>query len=134
MIETGEPAMQRTRHAFSLLELTLVLVIMGVLMGVVAVSVTGYAKRAKVQATKTTMMAVKQHLATYEANYSTYPDNLTVLVPDYIESSPKDGWDRDLFYVTPGSTPGRPYELWSLGPDGQARTDDDLDIWVVMNE
>ncbi len=122
------------RRAFSLLELTLVIAIMGALMAVALVAAGPKLLRAKAGATKATMRVVKQELMAYEGDKNALPTALAQLVPEYIEDKPpKDGWDQDFYYRTPG-TGGKPYDLISRGKDGQLDTQDDINIWTLTDQ
>lgn len=125
------------RHArgFSLLELMLVLAILAVLTAVVAFNMAGGASKAKVRSTITSMGIVKNALDSYNLEYNAYPVALTVLQqglkPILDPSKPlKDGWDRD-FYYNPQPFEGHPFQLISIGEDGQASTADDIDVWTM---
>ena len=118
-----------SRRGFSLLEITLVLAIIGVLKAVAAVNVIGAGERAKIKATKASMQTVVGQLKTYHLDNSRYPETLAMLVtakPPYLEKMPKDGWDNDFYYKSPG-TNGRPFDLVSPGGDGSFKTEDDVD-------
>ncbi|MDX2146063.1 MAG: type II secretion system protein GspG [Planctomycetota bacterium] len=121
----------RARRAFSLLELTLVLLILGVLTAVAAVSLGGFSSRAKVRATRVTMDVVRNALETYKTEKNTYPPSLETLVSaKYLDETkkPMDGWDQRFRYQVPGRN-GKPFDLLSVGEDGQVGTEDDLDVW-----
>jgi general secretion pathway protein G len=45
----------------------------------------------------------------------------------YLDKVPKDAWDQDFIYVSPGVN--KPFELRSVGPDRKEGTEDDLDVW-----
>lgn len=117
-------------RAFSLLELTLVVAIMGVLLAVVAIAFGPRLLRAKARATEATMQTTKQALITCEGDTNAMPAALTGLVGPYLEKLPKDGWGRDFYYKTPGAN-GKPFDLISRGPDGQLDTADDINIWIL---
>lgn len=118
------------RSGFSLLELTLVIAIMGVLMAVAAVAFGPKLLRAKKSATVATMKTVKQELTAYEGDNNAFPAALAMLAPNYLEKAPIDGWGREFYYKVPG-TGGRPYDLISRGEDGQLDTPDDLNVWTI---
>lgn len=45
------------------------------------------------------------------------------------ESELLDGWEQPFEYVYPGqNNPGK-FDIWSIGPDGQSGTDDDITNW-----
>lgn len=117
------------RRGFSMLEMTLVILIMGILGTVAVIAFLPQVKGAKVQATKTTMKTIKNSLAQYQGQNSTYPPSLEALVPNFIDAPlPTDGWKRPFYYIAPGAN-GRPYDLISMGDDGQMNTADDLSVW-----
>jgi len=122
------------RPAFSLLELTLVLVILGVLGAVAAVNILGVGERAKVSATKTSMGVIDGAIKDYMLNNGAPPPTLQELVDKkFLEpKSLKDAWKREWYYRESDST-GATYVLISLGanPDDPA---DDIDIVQVRNE
>lgn len=124
----------RSRRAFSLLEITLVVAIIGVLMAVAAVSVMGQAERAKVKATKASMQTITTAIKSYHLENSKYPDTISMLVtakPPYLEKTPQDGWTNEFYYRVPGAG-GRPFDLISFGPDGKGGSnEDDINVWTM---
>lgn len=123
--------MNRSQRAgFSLIELSLVILIMGILAGVAVVAVAPRILAAKSRVTKTNMRMLKNELENYRAAKNTYPPDLQSLVPSYLEKVPLDGWKHEFFYTAPGLN-GHPFELRSFGDDGQPSTADDLDFWVI---
>lgn len=123
-------------RGFSLLELTLVIAIMGVLMAVAAWNLIGGANNAKIDATKASMKVIKDQLQSYHLRNNAYPPSLQTLITETRTlSTDLDAWDQP-FYYQPVGRPGAPMEeaftLLSIGPDGQAGTDDDIDIWVAL--
>lgn len=130
------PRLVRAARGFSLIELTLVIVILGVLMSVVAINVIGQGEKAKVRATKVTMDTIRQQLDAYHLEYSAYPPSLPTLqkVPGFLSDAKpiKDGWGRELAYQTPGRN-NRPYDMLSSGGDLEDLSDD-IDIWTMDQE
>jgi len=120
------------RPGFSLVELTAVLVILGLLMAGAAVAVPGYIKKASIRTTKSSMTVIKTQIDAYSAeNTGNAPPSLAVLVPSFMdEKSLIDSWKREYYYLpTPGSP--HPYTLISEGPDQELGTDDDINIWTM---
>ncbi len=124
----------RSARGFSLLELSLVIVIMGLLMTVAAVSLLGAGTRAKIATTKQSMHQIKSALQQYQLNENVYPVDLDALVKGktpYLEDKKNaDGWDQPLRYATPGRD-GKPFSLISAGEDKQFGTEDDIDVWNI---
>lgn len=123
------------RRGFSLLEITLVLVIIGALMAIATVSLLGQGERAKIRTTWATMNVVKNAIQQYQLDASGYPPTLAALQAGqrpYLDPSKsvKDGWGQDLLYAVPGQN-GRPFELFSKGPNTQFENGggDDISIW-----
>lgn len=126
----------RTGRGFTLLEMMLVVVIMGILATVVVVSFGGRTEAARQQATRDKMRQIIQALAQYEAKYAVYPDSLDALTAKtdkYIDKLPKDGWNRDFIYAfpSPAQNPDQPFDLISKGKDGMSGTPDDLNAWTL---
>jgi general secretion pathway protein G len=121
----------RARAGFSLLELTLVVAIMGVLIAVVAFNVTGQGNKAKARATQVSMSTLKTAIQQYNLDFSSYPTDLSALVSSkMIEAGKnKDGWNRDFFYDSRGRSEEQPFLLSSPGPDGIQGNTDDLSVW-----
>lgn len=123
---------QRNR-AFTLLEVMLVLLIIGALAAAVAINFAGAGERAKSRTTKIALNTLKSSLVEYSSDKGAYPttaEGLAVLTPGYVESKAlKDAWQRDFQYFAPTGDPARPYDLFSLGPDGAANTPDDISVW-----
>ncbi len=125
-------ARMRAPRGFSLLELTLVLAIMGILMAVVAYNVMGQGAKAKAKATKASMSVIDAALKQYNLEYSAFPPGLQTLIGAKIldPSKPlKDAWDVDIYYDPRGTDKDHPYILKSAGEDKQLGTDDDIDVW-----
>jgi general secretion pathway protein G len=125
------------RGGFSLIELMLVLAIIGVLMAVAAVSLTGMGARAKIKATRASLQTIQTALGNYQLEYSSYPPALaflTTVKPPFLDDTKKlkDGWDADFFYSPNGVSRERPYSLGSYGEDKQPGTEDDIDVWTML--
>ncbi|MEQ8316493.1 MAG: type II secretion system protein GspG [Phycisphaerales bacterium] len=126
----------RSRHArrgFSLLELTLVILIIGVLMGVATVAFAPALLRGKTTATEASMTTIRRAITEYQGINNQYPAALQALVPGHLEEVPLDGWDNQFWYAAPGQD-GRPFDLISAGEDGQYTTADDINVWTMNEE
>ncbi|MEM1108472.1 MAG: type II secretion system major pseudopilin GspG [Planctomycetota bacterium] len=132
------------RSGFSLIEIMVVLVIVGLLAGLVGLNVRGQLVRAKVTATQVEIKAFEDALTDFFTVYGRYPTNqegLEILMrpterlPEPIMSNGdlRDAWDREYLYNQPGAN--GPYEVMSLGADGlQGGENADADLVGGINE
>lgn len=120
------------RPGFTLLEMMLVVVIIGVLATVAVVAVGSNAAKAKRGATKSSMKTIDGAIEQFHLEKNRYPTSLQELRPAYIgEKTPmKDGWKRDFQYASPAPS-GKAYDLISFGDDGQLGGGDDISIWTM---
>jgi len=130
------------QRGFTLIEVLVVIIILGLIAALVVPRITGRLDEAKVEATKIQMRAIKDALEQYKLDNGTYPtteQGLKALVEKpntpplpsrwrpYLDKLPQDAWGRDFVYLSPGIN--RPFELRSFGADGKEDTEDDLDVW-----
>jgi general secretion pathway protein G len=122
-----------SRRGFSLLEISLVVVLIGLLTAGAAVALLGRSESAKVRITKTTMNTLSGQIDSYIAEGNgTPPDTLDKLVPKYVKQSMlTDAWKQPFYYNAQGTGSGQRYTLMSYGPDRQAGTIDDIDFWTM---
>ena len=125
-------ATRRMRAAFTLVEMMVVIVIIGILAAVIIVNISGRADKAKVKATEAIIAEVAQQVEMFKLNHNRYPQNIDDLAspsaPPYIQDAKdwqplltkpaRDGWGNPLVYRLPGSD-GRPFDLVSYGEDGR---------------
>jgi general secretion pathway protein G len=128
---------RRGQHGFTLLELTLVLVIIGLLAAVVVPRVLGRTAQARRARAAADLEILAQALEGYRLDVGTYPttaQGLDALVrfpalppqparwrPDgYLPAVPRDPWGRPYEYACPD---GRHVSLRSLGSDGEVGGD-----------
>lgn len=122
------------RRGFSLIELTLVLAIMGVLIAVASFNLLGQGEKAKARATQTSMATIRTALDQYNLDHSAFPPDLATLQTMKLMDANKplqDGWNRPLVYDPRGRSKEQPYILGSNGPDGLAGTEDDISVWAT---
>ena len=155
-ISTNKPApssasqplrMRNNQSGFTLIEIMVVIVILAILAGLVVPKVVGQSDKARVMTTETALATVSNALDMYKVDNSRYPTTTQGLealttppaeaknYPDggYIKGGyPTDGWENEMQYVSPGSE-GRPYDLFSLGADGQQGGEgQDADIYAQL--
>ena len=132
----------RLRRGFSLLEMLLVVIIIGILAAVVIPSLAGRSEEARIVAAKQEIIgALGLALDIYEQDTGSYPttkQGLEALVsaPGGVQnwrgvylkagSVPKDPWGNPYEYIFPSTRFPGLYELSSNGPDGAPDTDDDI--------
>jgi len=117
----------KNEKGFTLLEIMVVLIIIGVLAALVAPRFIERADEAKVEATKAQMQNIAQALKMYRLQNSRYPDSgvgLNALVNPgkggkrYMDSVPKDAWGNSFVYLAPGVHGD--FDILSFGADGKA--------------
>ena len=125
------------RAAFSLVELMVVIIIIGLLSTLVAVQTRSYLIASKQNAARAEIATVVSALETFYADQSRYPTNdegieiLTIgtrSFPDgFLKKMPTDPWGRPYEYVSPGAN--SPFDVFCLGGDGREGGDGgDADI------
>jgi general secretion pathway protein G len=133
MTTTPKLPRRAPRPGFSLIELTLVVAIMGVLIAVVTYNIVGKSAQAEKKATEASLTTLRNAIDSYRVTHKLYPATLQDLVATKeINAGMKDAWKREFFY----SNQGRPgtdqaYLLSSSGPDGAAGTEDDISVWDI---
>jgi len=112
---------------FTLLEIMVVMVIIGVLAALIAPRFIERADEARVEATKVQMNNIGQALKLYRLQHSKYPPSgsgLNELVSPgkggkrYMDAVPKDAWGNAFIYLAPGVHGD--FDILSYGADGQA--------------
>jgi general secretion pathway protein G len=107
----------RARAGFTLIEVMVVVVIIGMLAGMLVFNFMRQAEEARVETTKTMIKTVGQQLDLFKLKFGKYPSALQELVPNYTDRVPQDGWNREFLYQRDTQTP-KGYRLWSQGADG----------------
>jgi general secretion pathway protein G len=138
---------RRARHrtGFTLVELMVVIVIIGLLATVVAINVLPSQDRAMVTKARADIATLEQAIETYRLDNLDFPDNLQALVaappgltgPDryrpggYVRRLPQDPWGQPYQYRRQ-STRGGQFDVFSYGADrkeGGEGNDADLGNW-----
>ena len=136
---------------FSLIELMVVIVILGVLMAKIAPNFITRIDDSKIQKAKVDIVAIETGLKLYRVdngNYPTTEQGLSALIspPEtgelpknwktggYLEkkSVPKDPWGNEFVYLSPGMN--GPYDIISYGKDGMQGgegNDKDINSWEI---
>jgi general secretion pathway protein G len=127
-------------HAFTLVEMLLVLVILAVLAAIVIPKMSGRSQQAKITAAQSQISSMEMALDSFEVDTGFYPAALNALVeqpnnaqnwkgPYLKKGIPNDPWGNSYSYAYPGKNNPKGYDLSSMGPDGQAGGDDDINNW-----
>ncbi|MCD1124964.1 type II secretion system major pseudopilin GspG [Jinshanibacter sp. LJY008] len=134
----------RSQSGFTLMEIMVVIVILGVLASLVIPNLMGNKERADRQKAVSDIVALENTLDMYKLDNGRYPtteQGLKALVtkPElqpipknyradgYIRRLPTDPWNNDYLIVSPGEH--GPIDVFSVGPGGEANTADDVTNW-----
>ena len=138
------------RLGFTLLEVLLVIAILGVIAALVVPNLLGRQQQANVKATKLSIKGFEDAVQFYAVDHDgIYPegDSETILTmmmstedeqtgaprAPYIDDIPLDAWKGPLMYEYPATgnkqTLGGKPAIWSMGPDRQDGTQDDINNW-----
>lgn len=122
----------KREEGFTLVELMVVIVILGLLATVVVINVLPAQDTARVKKAEADIALLEQATEMYRLNKLDYPSSgqgLQALVTEgYVKRLPEDPWGNPYRYAAPGRD-GRAFEISSLGADGrEGGEDDDADI------
>ena len=144
-VRTAPTLRRRIAAGFTLIELMVVLVIIGVLAALIVPNVLDRADDARVTAAKTDIANINQALKLYRLDNQRYPtaeQGLQALVikptsgpipgnwKPYLEKLPNDPWGRPYQYLSPGIR--GEVDVMSFGADGQSGgegKDADIGSW-----
>ncbi|AIY64484.1 type II secretion system major pseudopilin GspG [Pseudoalteromonas piratica] len=139
----------KKQSGFSLLEIMVVLVIIGMIMAIVAPNIMGQQEEAKIDKARIDISALEDAMNMYKLRNNRYPtteQGLEALVEEttieplpkrfpeggFIEKLPVDPWESPYQLVSPGEF--SKVDIFSMGPDGVAGTEDDIGNWDEEDE
>ncbi len=131
------------QRAFTLIELLLVLVILGILAAIVVPKFSGRTEQARRTAAQSQISIFGNALDAFEVDVGYYPkgqNGLQDLVATprdakdwkgpYLQGEiPLDPWGNAYRYECPGRQNPNGYDLFSVGLDGRDGTEDDITNW-----
>ena len=141
----------RRSRGFTLIEIVAVVIIMGLLMGLVGVTVFNQVNQARVTTARAKIAQIESALEFYRLDNSRYPSTEQGLealihkptIPPEPRNYPPGGylkkaeglldpWDEPFQYLSPGQRNPHSFDVWSLGADaapGGSNTDGDIGNW-----
>ena len=133
---------QSKKYGFTLIEIMLVVIIIGILVAMLVPNIAGRSDQARKTAARTDIESnLSTALDLYRMDVGQYPtteQGLSSLIEEptvspvptqwngpYLKKKkiPKDPWGRDYVYVSPGTHNPESYDLSSLGASGQEGSD-----------
>lgn len=129
-----------TSRAFTLIELLLVLVILGVLAGIVVPKFVGRGEQSKKTAAETQIKGIEEGIEQFQLDNDRYPtqEGIRALVDSpagcpkwhqFYNKMPMDPWGHEYIYRIPGQHNPKGFDVYSMGPDQQDGTADDIGNW-----
>jgi len=133
---------KRRTAGFTLIEIMIVVVILGLLATLVVMNAPAYIHRQRVKLSRTNIEMLEAKIDMFYSEMGRYPKSLDELVSakdsagidlKIIKKVPRDPWGNGFVYVVPGQG-GEDYSLSSLGADGQQGGDGrnaDINSWEL---
>lgn len=142
----------KNKKGFTLIEIMVVVIILGLLAGLVLPRIMGQEDQARIESAKVQIRSLEGALDAFKLDNGFYPatdQGLEALIkkPEsgripgrwreggYLKPAriPKDPWGKDFVYLSPGNE-GRDYDIISHGPDnepGGEGKNTDIESWKM---
>lgn len=107
-------------RGFTLIEVLVVVVILGILAAIIVPNIMDKPGQAKITKAKADIRGIESALNMYRLDEHDYPktdEGLEALVGKYLPRLPMDPWDKEYLYLYPGSH--GTFDVYTLGRDGQ---------------
>ncbi len=132
---------RRSARGFTLVEMMVVVLIIGIIASIVAANVRNRSGEAKARLTAAAVSKLKSEVQLFKVEQNRYPETLQDLVrrpayvdvrkwpaQGYLDEVPLDGWERPFIYRLPGER--GPFDIVSWGEDGKEGGEGvDADLW-----
>lgn len=134
---------RNAQKGFTLIEVLVVVIILGVLASLVVPRLAGRTEEARAAAAQSDIEGgIALAVDLYEADNGRYPEKLEDLIappanarnwkgPYLKKGVPQDPWGQSYVYRFPGVENRFLYDLLSVGPDGEPGTPDDVVNWKI---
>jgi general secretion pathway protein G len=128
-------ARRHAQRGMTLIEIMVVLVIIGLVMGMVGVAVFGRLSKAQNDVAGTQIKKIGEALELYKLSFRQYPstsEGLNALASPkgneepFMKEIPKDPWNNEYSYIAPGQRNQGGFDMCSNGKDGVAGSGDDI--------
>jgi general secretion pathway protein G len=124
----------KSNRGFTLLELLVVIVIIGLLAGYVAPRYFSQVGKSEVQVAKAQLDSLEKAIDQYRLDNRRFPsaeEGLAALQPYLKKNLPNDPWGRPYVYRVPGQR--GEYDVFSLGRDGKpGGSGEDADVGLIQ--
>lgn len=143
--------LKKTRKAFTLMEIILVVAMLALLLSLVVGNLDGLYSQGskKIAETFVNGMGVDTSLTSYRIDMGRYPnteEGLQALIANPSDDSrwngpylkqkqlPTDPWGNVYQYSCPGTNNPTSYDVWSMGMDGINESEDDIGNWSTESK